>query len=125
MISIENGGQCPYCDLVMKDNLIGGEGILTHMDQNHKEKMLDVLFPENSKSDNEYTDSKDVDSEDVALGYSIVKSNDEVSGVFMRNGKIIDIDYLDGESEAMKKFEDTGEDYKIEIIEQIFDEGAK
>ena len=43
----------------------------------------------------------------------------------MRNGKIIDIDYLDGEGEAMKKFEDTGEDYKIEIIEQIFDEGAK
>jgi hypothetical protein len=125
MISIENGEQCPYCDLVMKDSLIGGEGILTHMDQNHKDKMLDVLFPEKPSSDDEYADSNDVDSEDVALGYSIVKSNDEVSGVFMRNGKIIDIDYLDGEGEAMKTFEDTGEDYKIEIIEQIFDEGAK
>jgi hypothetical protein len=87
--------------------------------------MLDVLFPEKPSSDDEYADSNDVDSEDVALGYSIVKSNDEVSGVFMRNGKIIDIDYLDGEGEAMKTFEDTGEDYKIEIIEQIFDEGAK
>ena len=61
MISIENGEQCPYCNLVMKDSLIGGEGILTHMDQNHKEKMLDVLFPEKPKSDNEYTDSKDVE----------------------------------------------------------------
>ena len=94
MISIENGEQCPYCDLVMKDNLIGGDGILTHMDNNHKKKMLDVLFPEKPKTDNEYIDSNDVDTEDVDLGYSIVKSNDKVSGVFIRNGKIIDIDYF-------------------------------
>ena len=35
------------------------------------------------------------DEEDVQLGASIVKSNDEVSGVFMSDGKIKDIDYLD------------------------------
>ena len=34
------------------------------------------------------------DEEDVQLGASIVKSNDEVSGVFMSDGKIKDIDYL-------------------------------
>ena len=50
MISIKNGDQCPYCDLVMKDNLMGGLGVLTHMQQNHEEKMLDVLFPEKPKS---------------------------------------------------------------------------
>jgi len=46
MITISNGEKCPYCDLIMEDNLIGGDGILTHMDNNHKNKMLDVLFPE-------------------------------------------------------------------------------
>ena len=50
MISIKNDEQCPYCDLVMKDNLMGGLGVLTHMQQNHEEKMLDVLFPEKPKS---------------------------------------------------------------------------
>ena len=35
------------------------------------------------------------DEEDIQLGASIVKSNDEVSGVFMSDGKIKDIDYLD------------------------------
>ena len=97
MIAIGNGEKCPYCDLIMEDNLIGGDGILTHMDNNHKKKMLDVLFPEKPKTDNEYIDSNDVDTEDVDLGYSIVKSNDEVSGVFMRDGEIIQIDYLDEE----------------------------
>ena len=33
------------------------------------------------------------DDEDVQLGASIVKSNDEVSGVFMVDGKIEQIDY--------------------------------
>ena len=33
------------------------------------------------------------DEEDVQLGASIVKSNDEVSGVFMSDGKIKQIDY--------------------------------
>ena len=35
------------------------------------------------------------DEEDVQLGASIVKSNDEVSGVFISDGEIKDIDYLD------------------------------
>jgi len=32
--------------------------------------------------------------DDVALGYSIVKSNREVSGVFMVDGEIKDVDYF-------------------------------
>ena len=32
--------------------------------------------------------------DDVALGYSIVRSNREVSGVFMVDGKIKDVDYF-------------------------------
>ena len=32
--------------------------------------------------------------EDVALGTSIVKSNEEVSGVFMSNGKVKHVDYV-------------------------------
>jgi hypothetical protein len=43
--------------------------------------------------------SKEVDDlivydDDVALGYSIVKSNREVSGVFMVDGEIKDVDYF-------------------------------
>ena len=33
------------------------------------------------------------EEEDVQLGYSIVKSNDEVEGVFIQEGKITQIDY--------------------------------
>jgi len=36
----------------------------------------------------------DYDDDDVALGYSIVKSNKEVSGVFMVDGKVKDVDYF-------------------------------
>jgi hypothetical protein len=86
----------------------------------------------------EYAYPEDIDSEDVALGYSIVKSNDEVSGVFMRDGKIIDIDYFDGVDiknndgtlyfskggEAQERFKGMGK-HKVEIIEKISDEGAK
>ena len=50
MIAIGNGEKCLFCDLVMKDLKIGGVGMLTHMQQNHEEKMLDVLFPEKPKS---------------------------------------------------------------------------
>ena len=32
--------------------------------------------------------------DDVALGYSIVRSNREVSGVFMVDGKVKDVDYF-------------------------------
>ena len=35
--------------------------------------------------------------DDVALGYSIVKSNDEVEGVFIQEGKITQIDYVKDE----------------------------
>jgi hypothetical protein len=37
------------------------------------------------------------DSEDVQLGSSIVKSNDNVEGVFMVDGEIKDVDYIDEE----------------------------
>ena len=36
------------------------------------------------------------DEEDVQLGASIVKSNDEVSGVFMSDGAIKQVDYNEG-----------------------------
>ena len=35
------------------------------------------------------------DEEDVQLGYSIVKSNDEIEGVFIQEGKVTQIDYID------------------------------
>ena len=37
----------------------------------------------------EYNEEKD-----VALGASIVKSNKEVEGVFMSNGKVVNVDYV-------------------------------
>ena len=36
----------------------------------------------------------DSDEEDVQLAYSIVRSNDEVEGVFMQEGEITQIDYI-------------------------------
>jgi hypothetical protein len=48
-----------------------------------------VLHPEH---ESEYDDS-----EDVQLGSSIVKSNDNVEGVFMVDGEIKDVDYIDEE----------------------------
>ena len=36
----------------------------------------------------------DSDEEDVQLAYSIVRSNDEVEGVFMQDGEITQIDYI-------------------------------
>ena len=39
------------------------------------------------------------EEEDVQLGYSIVKSNDEVEGVFIQEGKITQIDYNVGTCE--------------------------
>ena len=35
------------------------------------------------------------EEEDVQLGYSIVKSNDEIEGVFIQEGKVTQIDYID------------------------------
>jgi len=57
MIAIGNGEKCLFCDLIMKDNMIGGEGMLTHMQKNHEEKMLEVLFPEKENAHGEGTDS--------------------------------------------------------------------
>ena len=57
MIAIGNGEKCLFCDLVMKDLKIGGVGMLTHMQQNHEEKMLEVLFPEKENAHGEGTDS--------------------------------------------------------------------
>ena len=34
------------------------------------------------------------EEEDVALGSSIVKSNEEVEGVFMSNGEVVNVDYV-------------------------------
>lgn len=39
------------------------------------------------------------EDDDMQLGASIVKSNDEVSGVFMSHGKIQSIDYFEDEEE--------------------------
>ena len=41
----------------------------------------------------DYYESRD-NNEDIQLGASIVKSNKNVEGVFMQNGKIVSIDYL-------------------------------
>ena len=57
MIAIGNGEKCLFCDLVMEDLKIGGVGMLTHMQQNHEEKMLDVLFPVKENAHGEGTDS--------------------------------------------------------------------
>ena len=38
--------------------------------------------------------------EDIELGYSIVRSNDKVEGVFIRDGEVVDIDYFDEDKET-------------------------
>ena len=38
------------------------------------------------------------EEEDVALGASIVKSNKKVEGVFMSNGKVVNVDYVKEEN---------------------------
>ncbi len=67
MITISNGEKCPYCDLIMEDNLIGGDGILTHMDNNHKNKMLDVLFPEKPYTPDEISAIEEYSNEKVKV----------------------------------------------------------
>ena len=39
------------------------------------------------------------EEEDVQLGYSIVKSNDEIEGVFIQEGKVTQIDYVNNKQE--------------------------
>ena len=60
------------------------------------------------------------DEEDVQLGASIVKSNNEVSGVFITNGEVKDIDYFDNENKI--DFKNRTREKKIEkasIIKSI------
>ena len=46
------------------------------------------------------------DEEDVQLGYSIVKSNDEVEGVFIQEGKVTQIDYVDNTQKEYVRISD-------------------
>ena len=48
----------------------------------------------------------DSDEEDVQLAYSIVRSNKEVEGVFMQEGKVTQIDYVDNIQEEHVRISD-------------------
>ena len=48
----------------------------------------------------------DSDEEDVQLAYSIVRSNKEVEGVFMQEGEITQIDYVDNTQEEHVRISD-------------------
>ena len=39
-------------------------------------------------------DKEDDSKDDISFGASIVKSNKEVEGVFMSNGKVVNVDYV-------------------------------
>ena len=58
--------------------------------ENNKAELIKEGLIKEEKSDDVYDEE-----EDVQLGYSIVKSNKEVSGVFMVDGKIKDVDYFE------------------------------
>jgi hypothetical protein len=65
----------------------------TKLELEKVKKGLEILKKSERKISEDNADKYN-DEEDVQLGASIVKSNDEVSGVFMSDGKIKDIDYL-------------------------------
>ena len=46
------------------------------------------------------------EEEDVQLGYSIVKSNDEIEGVFIQEGKVTQIDYVDNTQKEYVRISD-------------------
>ena len=46
------------------------------------------------------------EEEDVQLGYSIVKSNDEIEGVFIQEGKVTQIDYVNNIQEEHVRISD-------------------
>ena len=48
----------------------------------------------------------DSDEEDVQLAYSIVRSNEEVEGVFMQEGKVTQIDYVNNTQEEYVRISD-------------------
>ena len=63
-------------------------------DKDIADKYLEIYKYTRTALDGEPTTADEYnDEEDVQLGSSIVKSNDEVSGVFMSDGKIEQIDY--------------------------------
>jgi|TARA_R110002111_G_C5690197_1_gene344735 hypothetical protein len=63
-------------------------------DKDIADKYLEIYKYTRTALDGEPTTADEYnDEEDVQLGASIVKSNDEVSGVFMSDGKIEQIDY--------------------------------
>ena len=63
-----------------------------------KEEKSDDVYDDEEAAANVPPISVDInyleEDEDTAIGASIVKSNKEVSGVFMSEGKIVDIDYF-------------------------------
>ena len=46
------------------------------------------------------------EEEDVQLGYSIVKSNNEIEGVFIQEGKVTQIDYVNNAQEEHVRISD-------------------
>ena len=60
--------------------------------EEHKHRPLPAQFGGDTGVD---ADHKYNDEEDIELGASIVKSNDEVSGVFMIGSEIKQVDYID------------------------------
>jgi hypothetical protein len=62
----------------------------TYDTANNKAELVKEGLIKEEESDDVYDDE-----EDVAIGASIVKSNKEVSGVFMVDGKIKDVDYFE------------------------------
>ena len=59
--------------------------------EEHEHRPLPAQFGGDTGVD---ADHKYNDEEDIQLGASIVKSNDEVEGVFMQDGEITQIDYI-------------------------------
>jgi|TARA_Y100000034_G_scaffold52204_1_gene64148 hypothetical protein len=83
------------------ENIISDLGIENHILEERLKKAEKLL--EEIKNTNSHHQIKEKiddykkpynDEEDVQLGASIVKSNDEVSGVFMVDGEIKDVDYF-------------------------------
>ena len=77
------------CWEIATDNLITGD---------NKAKMIRDVS--RATLDGEPTTADEYnEEEDVQLGYSIVKSNDEIEGVFIQEGKVTQIDYVNNVQE--------------------------
>lgn len=44
MIAIGNGEKCPFCDKIMNDFKIDGEGSTEHLTKKHSKEFTDALF---------------------------------------------------------------------------------